>query len=228
MEEEILEISQANDVAQNLAADLADADRSLDVVQALEDLAFVADTIREATPREAALIQIIGDATVAGTGADADIVTPAMEDGEQKPNRIRETIRSFIEAIKKLLATVVQKIKKFVEHVFKVSANVKGRYDELKQALETAEFKDNGTINASFKVMPGYKYAEWDQLFKMIDEAAIEAYLAKVHTLDKAGGYGIQDSPELIVAGYQGSLTNIIGLPVETTKQILTRCGLLA
>lgn len=64
--------------------------------------------------------------------------------------------------------------------------------------------------------------------FKTVDEAAIEAYLAKVHTLDKAGGYGIQDSPDLIVAGYQGSLTNIIGLPVETTKQILTRCGLLA
>lgn len=64
--------------------------------------------------------------------------------------------------------------------------------------------------------------------FKTIDEAAIEAYLAKVHTLDKAGGYGIQDCPELIVAGYQGSLTNIIGLPIETTKQILTRCGLLA
>ena len=63
--------------------------------------------------------------------------------------------------------------------------------------------------------------------FKTIDDAAIEAYLARVHTLDKAGGYGIQDSPELIVAGYKGSLTNIIGLPIETTKQILTRCGLL-
>lgn len=66
-----------------------------------------------------------------------------------------------------------------------------------------------------------------DVTFKEIDESAIEAYLARVHTLDKAGGYGIQDAPELIVAGYRGSLTNIIGLPVETTKQILTRCGLL-
>lgn len=63
--------------------------------------------------------------------------------------------------------------------------------------------------------------------FKALDETTIEAYLARVHTLDKAGGYGIQDHSELIVAGYRGSLTNIIGLPVETTKQILTRCGLL-
>ena len=64
--------------------------------------------------------------------------------------------------------------------------------------------------------------------FKTLDEATIEEYLRRVHTLDKAGGYGIQDHPELIVAGYRGSLTNIIGLPIEATKQILTRCGLLA
>ncbi|MFZ9746658.1 MAG: Maf family protein [Opitutaceae bacterium] len=62
--------------------------------------------------------------------------------------------------------------------------------------------------------------------FRELDAAAIEAYLARVHTLDKAGGYGIQEHPELIVAGYEGSLTNIIGLPLAETKQILTRAGL--
>jgi septum formation protein len=66
-----------------------------------------------------------------------------------------------------------------------------------------------------------------DVIFKQIDEATIETYLARVHTLDKAGGYGIQEHSDLIVAGYTGSLTNIVGLPLETTKQILTRCGLL-
>ncbi|GAB1487732.1 Maf family protein [Opitutaceae bacterium] len=64
--------------------------------------------------------------------------------------------------------------------------------------------------------------------FKSLDESTIEQYLALVHTLDKAGGYGIQDHPELIVAGYTGSLSNIVGLPVERTKQILTRAGLLS
>jgi septum formation protein len=63
--------------------------------------------------------------------------------------------------------------------------------------------------------------------FKVIDDAVIATYLARVHTLDKAGGYGIQDEPDLIVERYEGSLSNIVGLPLETTKQILTRCGLL-
>jgi septum formation protein len=63
--------------------------------------------------------------------------------------------------------------------------------------------------------------------FKPLDDATIEAYLARVHTLDKAGGYAIQEQGDLIVKEYRGSLTNIVGLPLEATKQILTRCGLL-
>lgn len=63
--------------------------------------------------------------------------------------------------------------------------------------------------------------------FKVLDEARIEAYLARVNTLDKAGGYAIQEHGDLIIVGHRGSFSNIIGLPVETMKQILTRCGLL-
>jgi septum formation protein len=62
--------------------------------------------------------------------------------------------------------------------------------------------------------------------FKVLDEAAIELYLSRVHTLDKAGGYAIQEHGDLIVAGYTGSLTNIVGLPVDEMKQLLTHAGL--
>lgn len=64
--------------------------------------------------------------------------------------------------------------------------------------------------------------------FKPVDGAAIDDYLSKVETMDKAGAYSIQDQRELIVAGYRGSFTNIMGLPLESTKQILTRCGLVS
>ena len=63
--------------------------------------------------------------------------------------------------------------------------------------------------------------------FKSLTEEIIGEYLAKVHTLDKAGGYAIQEQGDLIIAGRTGSLTNIIGLPLEETKQILTNAGLL-
>jgi septum formation protein len=63
--------------------------------------------------------------------------------------------------------------------------------------------------------------------FKNFDDAVIDAYFGIVNPLDKAGAYGIQEGRELIIAGWQGSFTNIMGLPVEETKQILTRVGLL-
>jgi septum formation protein len=62
--------------------------------------------------------------------------------------------------------------------------------------------------------------------FKELDETVIARYLETVHTLDKAGGYAIQEQGDLIVAGYRGSLTNIVGLPLAETKQFLTRAGL--
>lgn len=61
--------------------------------------------------------------------------------------------------------------------------------------------------------------------FKDFDEATLELYLSRVHTLDKAGGYAIQEHGDLIVAGFTGSLTNIVGLPLEEMKQLLTTAG---
>jgi septum formation protein len=63
--------------------------------------------------------------------------------------------------------------------------------------------------------------------FKPFDDTVIDAYLRLVNPLDKAGAYGIQEGRDLIIAGWRGSFSNIMGLPMETVKQILTRCGLL-
>ncbi len=62
--------------------------------------------------------------------------------------------------------------------------------------------------------------------FKALTDTEIDDYILKVNTLDKAGAYSIQDHTDMIIAGYKGSFTNIMGLPVDETKQILTRCGL--
>jgi septum formation protein len=63
--------------------------------------------------------------------------------------------------------------------------------------------------------------------FKPFGDAVIEDYLRRVNTLDKAGAYSIQEHSDMIVAGYEGSLTNIMGLPMEATKQILTESVLM-
>lgn len=64
--------------------------------------------------------------------------------------------------------------------------------------------------------------------FRVLDDARIDAYFQVANPLDKAGAYGIQEGGELIVERWSGSYSNIMGLPLELTKQILTRVGLLA
>lgn len=62
-------------------------------------------------------------------------------------------------------------------------------------------------------------------LFRDLDEPTIEAYFSVVDPLDKAGAYGIQEGRELIIATYIGSLTNIMGLPVERLERELRELG---
>lgn len=70
------------------------------------------------------------------------------------------------------------------------------------------------------------RIVESQVVFRELTDAQIDHYLCLVHTLDKAGGYAIQENGDLIVERYEGSLSNIIGLPVDETKQILTEVGL--
>jgi septum formation protein len=55
----------------------------------------------------------------------------------------------------------------------------------------------------------------------------IAAYVATGEPFDKAGGYAVQGQGGRLVARVDGSLTNVVGLPLETTKVLLERWGLL-
>ena len=62
-----------------------------------------------------------------------------------------------------------------------------------------------------------------DVTFKPIDDDTASAYLAQVHVFDKAGGYAIQEHGHLIVAHINGSMSNVVGLPMEALKEKLAR-----
>jgi septum formation protein len=53
-----------------------------------------------------------------------------------------------------------------------------------------------------------------------MDDHQLDTLFKKCNPLDKAGGYGYQDSPE-IVKQRKGSTTNVIGLPMETVQHVL-------
>ncbi len=63
--------------------------------------------------------------------------------------------------------------------------------------------------------------------FLPLDDDQITRYFQVVNPLDKAGAYGIQEGRELIIAKYEGSLSNIMGLPVEFLESLLDKLALL-
>ena len=63
--------------------------------------------------------------------------------------------------------------------------------------------------------------------FKTLNDDTITEYFNIVNPLDKAGSYGIQAGRELIIDHYEGSLANIMGLPIESLLKRLEDLGLL-
>ena len=63
--------------------------------------------------------------------------------------------------------------------------------------------------------------------FKRLSPSRIADYLKRVHVLDKAGGYAIQESGEMIIKQIRGSFSNVVGFPVEQAIPILADWGIL-
>ena len=72
----------------------------------------------------------------------------------------------------------------------------------------------NEEISKSFSVITNVT-------FLSLDVGQISEYLAKIDPLDKAGGYAIQEHKQMIAKRVSGSVSNVVGLPVERLKEEL-------
>lgn len=61
--------------------------------------------------------------------------------------------------------------------------------------------------------------------FKRLSEAEIAAYLGTGEWRSKAGGYAIQGRAATLASWIQGSYSNVVGLPLYETAQLLTGLG---
>jgi len=57
--------------------------------------------------------------------------------------------------------------------------------------------------------------------FRNIDAVQIASYLLEINPLDKAGGYSAQEDEGRLIERIEGSLENVIGLPVDRVIRVI-------
>lgn len=62
--------------------------------------------------------------------------------------------------------------------------------------------------------------------FRDLSASDIDSYIRKVRPFDRAGAYDLSDFGEIVVESVTGSYTNVIGLPVESVRDMLSAVGI--
>jgi len=99
--------------------------------------------------------------------------------------------------------------------------------DEAKSMLSSMSARSHDVLSSLFmrdkKKVLIKKFLRTRVTFKKLSALDIESYLSLGTYADKAGSYGIQDEASKFVESIEGSLNNVIGLPVGLLVSELER-----
>lgn len=177
--------------------------------------------LASASPRRKQLLEEAGyqiECIVSGAGEIEDhSLSPADLALENAGRKARAVAKDFPARTVIAADTVVWKSGRFfgkpsdLDEAFWMLQELVGRTHEVVTGVvirfpgrETARFSESSLVT-----------------FHALDDGEIRAYLESIHPLDKAGAYAAQGDNGRIIKKIEGSVTNVIGLPVERIKQFL-------
>ena len=99
-----------------------------------------------------------------------------------------------------------------VDDAARILTRLQGRTHQV--ATGVSLIYHNGEISKVFSVITNVT-------FLALGREQIDEYLAGIDPLDKAGGYAIQQDKHKIIKRVSGSVSNVVGLPVERLKEEL-------
>ena len=99
--------------------------------------------------------------------------------------------------------------------------------EHAKSMLKALSGKKHYVLTGIALIGDGFKvneYVKTDVYMNVLSEEFINDYVYSGKAMDKAGAYGMQDGG--FVNRIEGSYTNVVGLPMERTKELLKEYGL--
>ena len=117
--------------------------------------------------------------------------------------------------------------------VFTPSKNIVGKPEnhehsrELLKEFSGATHSVFSTVMVSTTEQSILKTCETRVSFKNMTEQEIEEYVLSEEGIGKAGAYGIHGPAGKYVTNVEGSYTNVVGLPVHETYEILKKLNIL-
>lgn len=147
LEEEALVLDQAHRDMTSCTSGLQEVNKQLELSDALEDLAAIAKTIPEASTTELNLIATAGQAGVAGTDNEPELMLPAME-GFQEGKRIAfESLAEKAKTLwKNILAFIARLWEKFMAfwRINVVVAELKRKIADMRRAIKEGKVSHAG------------------------------------------------------------------------------------
>ena len=105
---------------------------------------------------------------------------------------------------------------KNMKDAFRILNLLQSRWHTVYTGVAVLEIKDHHIVKKRI-------FSEKTKVcIKPMSRLAIKSYFKKINPLDKAGAYAIQSKGANIIAEVKGSLSNAIGLPVESLRGYLS------
>jgi septum formation protein len=172
---------------------------------------------------------------LAHAGYKFEVLTAPVKEGMSRHLSLREL--TTLNATRKALALAQKKPEAIIlaaDTLVSLEGEIIGKPASMKQGrtfLRRLSGRVHEVCTAVFINGPGRRFISFTEIsrveFRRLTECAIDVYLARINPLDKAGAYAAQGMGAEIIAGIEGSVTNVIGLPMERTSEALKEFGVL-
>lgn len=196
LEEELLEVQDTTNAASQIADDVKEAGRVIEISDAMEDLAAVAGDIPAADESHTQLMEIAGNMAVAGSNIEADEIVPAMESYVGKKIAVEgivDTARRIWENILAFIKRIWAKIEEFFYKIFGSIPRLRKRLLELENKID--DLRSTAKPEEKLEITSGVEnYTVAGQ--GLANEGEVSKALATLHT---AAEYTFNKVPAYIV-----------------------------